>query len=100
MEDHQPLRRRGDVAPPRFCLCGVKGGGCPFTETLAHELAGTGIDVNDGAGGPLNTRLLDDVLEVGPERAGRLLRRALKQKREEACLSNGGRTRSVPGFIR
>jgi NAD(P)-dependent dehydrogenase (short-subunit alcohol dehydrogenase family) len=41
-----------------------------FTETLAHELRGTGIDVNAIAPGALNTRMRDEVLQAGPERAG------------------------------
>ena len=41
-----------------------------FTETLAEECRGTGIDVNAVAPGALNTRLLDEVLEAGPEKVG------------------------------
>ena len=41
-----------------------------FAETLAEEVRGTGIDVNAIAPGALNTRLLDEVLEAGPERVG------------------------------
>src|SRR5206468_11879378 len=41
-----------------------------FTETLAEELRGTGIDVNAVAPGALNTRLLDEVLAAGPGRVG------------------------------
>lgn len=52
-----------------------------FTETLAHETTGAGIDVNAVAPGALNTRLLDQVLAAGPERAGEeFYRRALQQK--------------------
>jgi NAD(P)-dependent dehydrogenase (short-subunit alcohol dehydrogenase family) len=54
-----------------------------FSETLAHELAGTRIDVNAIAPGALNTRLLDQVLEAGPERVGEEFhRRALRQRDE------------------
>ena len=41
-----------------------------FTETMAHELNGTRIDVNALAPGAMNTRLLDDILEAGAERVG------------------------------
>ncbi len=39
-----------------------------FTETLALELREHGVDVNALAPGALNTRMLDEVLEAGPER--------------------------------
>jgi NAD(P)-dependent dehydrogenase (short-subunit alcohol dehydrogenase family) len=42
-----------------------------FAETLAEELREHHVDVNAIAPGPLNTRLLDEVLEAGPERVGR-----------------------------
>jgi NAD(P)-dependent dehydrogenase (short-subunit alcohol dehydrogenase family) len=52
-----------------------------FAETLAEELRGTGIDVNAIAPGALNTRLLDEVLEAGPERVGAsFYKRALEQR--------------------
>jgi NAD(P)-dependent dehydrogenase (short-subunit alcohol dehydrogenase family) len=52
-----------------------------FAETLAEELRGTGIDVNSVAPGALNTRLLDEVLEAGPERVGAsFYERALEQQ--------------------
>jgi 2-dehydro-3-deoxy-L-rhamnonate dehydrogenase (NAD+) len=52
-----------------------------FTETLAAEVASAGIDVNAIAPGPLNTRLLDQVLEAGPAKVGvDFHRRALKQR--------------------
>jgi len=54
-----------------------------LTETLAHELTGTRIDVNAIAPGALNTRLLDEVLEAGPERTGQeFYARALKQRQD------------------
>jgi NAD(P)-dependent dehydrogenase (short-subunit alcohol dehydrogenase family) len=52
-----------------------------FAETLAEEVRECGIDVNALAPGALNTRLLDEVLESGPERVGdEFYARALKQK--------------------
>jgi NAD(P)-dependent dehydrogenase (short-subunit alcohol dehydrogenase family) len=52
-----------------------------FAETLAEDLRGTGIDVNAIAPGALNTRLLDEVLEAGPERVGdAFYERALEQQ--------------------
>jgi 3-oxoacyl-[acyl-carrier protein] reductase len=52
-----------------------------FTETLAEELRGAGIDVNAVAPGALNTRLLDEVLAAGPDKVGRAFYdRAVKQK--------------------
>ena len=52
-----------------------------FTETLAEELRGTGIDVNAIAPGALNTRMLDEVIEAGPGKVGKTFyERSLKQK--------------------
>jgi NAD(P)-dependent dehydrogenase (short-subunit alcohol dehydrogenase family) len=42
-----------------------------FAETLAEEVRDHRIDVNSIAPGALNTRLLDQVLEAGPDRVGR-----------------------------
>jgi NAD(P)-dependent dehydrogenase (short-subunit alcohol dehydrogenase family) len=54
-----------------------------FTETLAEELRGTGIDVNSVAPGALNTRLLDDVLAAGPDRVGEeFFARARRQQQD------------------
>jgi NAD(P)-dependent dehydrogenase (short-subunit alcohol dehydrogenase family) len=52
-----------------------------FAETLAEEVRGTGIDVNSIAPGALNTRMLDEVLEAGPEKVGKdFYERSLRQK--------------------
>jgi 3-oxoacyl-[acyl-carrier protein] reductase len=52
-----------------------------FAETLAEELRGTGIDVNCIAPGPLNTRMLDEVLQAGPENVGSAFyEQSVKQK--------------------
>jgi 3-oxoacyl-[acyl-carrier protein] reductase len=52
-----------------------------LTETLAHETLGCGIDVNAVAPGALNTRLLDEILDAGPEKVGDdFYARAVKQK--------------------
>ena len=52
-----------------------------FAETLAEELRDAHVDVNAIAPGPLNTRLLDEVLAAGPEKVGAsFYERSLKQK--------------------
>ena len=52
-----------------------------FAETLAEEVRGTGIDVNAIAPGALNTRLLDEVLDAGPDLVGEeFFERALGQR--------------------
>ena len=56
-----------------------------FIETLAGEVLDDHIDINAIAPGALNTRLLDEVLEAGPEKVGKsFYERSIKQK------SNGG----------
>jgi 3-oxoacyl-[acyl-carrier protein] reductase len=53
-----------------------------FTETLAEEVREYHIDVNAIAPGALNTRMLDEVLDAGPEKVGKeFYERSLKQKR-------------------
>ena len=65
-----------------------------FAETLAEEVRGTGIDVNAIAPGALNTRLLDEVLEAGPDRVGDAFHeRALEQR------SAGGTPLDVPARL-
>ncbi len=52
-----------------------------FIETLAEEVRGSGIDVNALAPGALNTRMLGEILEAGPEKVGKdFYERSLKQK--------------------
>lgn len=54
-----------------------------FAETLAEEVAGLGIDVNTVAPGALNTRLLTEILEAGPEKVGQAFyEQSLKQKEQ------------------
>lgn len=62
-----------------------------FAETLAEEVRGFGIDVNAIAPGALNTRMLDEILEVGPEKVGaEFYEKSLKQKNSGgAPLSRG-----------
>lgn len=52
-----------------------------FVETLAEETRDDHIDVNAIAPGALNTRLLDEVLQAGPDNVGKeCYSRSLKQK--------------------
>lgn len=52
-----------------------------FAETLAGETQPFGIDVNCIAPGPLNTRLLDQVLEAGPDKVGAAFyKKSIEQK--------------------
>jgi 3-oxoacyl-[acyl-carrier protein] reductase len=54
-----------------------------FTETLAEETRGDGIDVNAIAPGALNTRLLDQVLAAGSKLAGvAFYQQSIKQRDE------------------
>jgi len=54
-----------------------------FAETLAEEVREYRIDVNSIAPGALNTRLLDQVLAVGPQKVGKdFYDRALDQKEQ------------------
>jgi NAD(P)-dependent dehydrogenase (short-subunit alcohol dehydrogenase family) len=52
-----------------------------FAETLAEEVKAFGIDVNTVAPGALNTRLLDEVLDAGPDKVGKdFYEQSIKQK--------------------
>ena len=58
-----------------------KAGIVRFGETLAEEVRPCRVDVNMIAPGALNTRLLDEVLDAGPERVGKeFYESALKQR--------------------
>jgi len=73
----------GATAPLPFisAYAASKAGIVRFMETLAEEVKAVGIDVNSIAPGALNTRLLDEVLEAGPEKVGKsFYERSLKQK--------------------
>jgi NAD(P)-dependent dehydrogenase (short-subunit alcohol dehydrogenase family) len=75
----------GATAPlPRLSsYAAAKAAVVRFTETLAEEVRDSHIDVNAIAPGPLNTRLLNQVLEAGPERVGQAFyERSLKQRNE------------------
>jgi NAD(P)-dependent dehydrogenase (short-subunit alcohol dehydrogenase family) len=60
-----------------------KAGVVRFGETLAGELAGSGIDVNSVAPGALNTRMLQEVLDAGPDKVGSAFYRASIEQREK-----------------
>ena len=52
-----------------------------FVETLAEEVRGMGIDVNAIAPGALNTRMLEEILDAGPEKVGKAFyEHSLRQK--------------------
>ena len=73
-----------------------KAGIVRFMETLAEEVRADGIDVNSIAPGALNTRLLDEVLEAGPDKVGKTFyERALKQKTEGGAPLERGAELSV-----
>ena len=64
-----------------------------MTDTLAEELKDAKVDVNAIAPGALNTRLLDEVIEAGPEKVGKAFyERSLKQQKEGgAPMEKGAR---------
>ena len=54
-----------------------------FTETLAEEVRENHIDVNAIAPGALNTRMLSEVLDAGPQKVGKAFyEQSLKQKQD------------------
>jgi 3-oxoacyl-[acyl-carrier protein] reductase len=64
-----------------------------LTETLAEELREFGIEINTIAPGALNTRLLEEVLEAGPETVGETFyKKSLQQAKEGGVpLEKGAR---------
>jgi 3-oxoacyl-[acyl-carrier protein] reductase len=65
-------------------------------ETLAEETREDHIDINSIAPGALNTRLLDEVLEAGPEAVGKVFYdRAIKQKESGGAPLEKGAELSV-----
>lgn len=75
----------GATAPlPRFsAYAASKAAVVRLTETLAEELRDSHVDVNAIAPGALNTRLLDEVLQAGPEQVGKdFYERSLKQQEQ------------------
>jgi NAD(P)-dependent dehydrogenase (short-subunit alcohol dehydrogenase family) len=61
-----------------------------FAETLARETRDDGIDVNAIAPGALNTGMLDEVIEAGPEAVGAdYYARALRQREEGGASIEG-----------
>lgn len=83
----------GATAPlPRLSsYAAAKAAVVRFTETLALETAEAHIDVNAIAPGALNTRLLDQVLQAGPERVGQAFHaRALQQKEQGGASLDKG----------
>jgi len=67
-----------------------------LVETLAEEVREDHIDVNAIAPGALNTRLLDQVLEAGPDKVGRAFHdRAVKQKAQGGAPLEKGASLAV-----
>jgi 3-oxoacyl-[acyl-carrier protein] reductase len=59
-----------------------------FMESLALDLAGCRVDVNSIAPGLLDTRMLDQILEAGPEAVGEAYyRRMLEARENDKCVN-------------
>jgi NAD(P)-dependent dehydrogenase (short-subunit alcohol dehydrogenase family) len=62
-----------------------------FAETLSEEVKDFCIDVNTVAPGALNTRLLDEILEAGPEKVGtHFYEQSLKQQSQGGTPLSAG----------
>jgi 3-oxoacyl-[acyl-carrier protein] reductase len=73
----------GGAASPRPDFTAYAASKCAlvrFSETLAVELLGSGIDVNCLAPGAMNTRMWQEVLDAGPVAARREYENALKRR--------------------
>jgi 3-oxoacyl-[acyl-carrier protein] reductase len=74
----------GGATSPMPCISAyavTKAAIVRYAETLAEEVRGSGIDVNAIAPGALNTRMLDEILEAGPDKVGKAFyERSLHQK--------------------
>lgn len=56
--------------PRRSAYASSKCGLARFTECLADELAGTNIDVNAVLPGPMDTDMMQEILDAGPDKLG------------------------------
>lgn len=67
-----------------------------FVETLSEEVKDDNIDVNAIAPGALNTRMLEEVLQAGPEQVGAAFHaRALEQKKSGGARLEQGAALAV-----
>jgi 3-oxoacyl-[acyl-carrier protein] reductase len=64
-----------------------KAGVVRFGETLAEELRTSAVDVNCVAPGSLNTRMLDEIVDAGPEKVGTAYYEAALKQRESGGAS-------------
>jgi 3-oxoacyl-[acyl-carrier protein] reductase len=88
----------GATAPlPRFsAYAAAKAAVVRLTETFAEELRDCGVGVNAIAPGALNTRLLDDVLAAGPEKAGEeFYRKSVRQRQDGGAPLDRGAALAV-----
>ena len=79
----------GGATNPLPCLSAYaasKAAVVRFAETLAEEVRDWNIDVNSIAPGALNTRLLDEVLEAGPEKIGADFFERSKRQKEKGGI--------------
>lgn len=73
---------------PNFSAYAIsKGGVWRMTETLGAELAKRNIFLNSIAPGAVNTKLLDELLEAGPERVGKEFYEKSLAQREQGGTS-------------